>query len=96
MTSAQERAYHIAFGAHSRIPSCCVRFFIGEWEDINDWPEKPMNLYKRAVNASNAGYVQCPECLGSGNAIDIRDCRRECGKECARDFMSKAERGELT
>lgn len=73
----------IAFGKHSNIPNCCIDFFVEEWEFIHIRKD---DLYVRAVNSCAWGYVPCPECLGRGNKVHVRQCITECGKKCWKDF----------
>lgn len=74
---------HIAFGIHSRVPRCCIDFFVNEWEYMyrND------TAYVQAVNYANVHYVQCPKCLGTGRKANIRWCVNECGGDHLQDFV---------
>lgn len=84
---AQEK-YDTLYGLHSRIPVCCIRFFIDEWAHM--YKGRDRTAYGKALDASHAGYVQCPACLGSGHKVKIRICINECGRECREDFISAA------
>lgn len=77
-------AYHMAYGRHSLIPECCIRFFIEEWDarEMRRW-DTP---FVCATHASPALYVQCPPCLHAGRIARIRICVVECGRECYGDF----------
>jgi hypothetical protein len=78
------RERDIAYGRHSLIPECCIKFYVEEWE--TEW--KGHTPYGRAVDFSKwmGHYVPCPKCLGEGNLIRIRQCLGDCGRECWRDF----------
>jgi hypothetical protein len=87
---SKDDAYHRAFGKHSNIPDCCIDFWLTEWltvfqDDGSGWKHP----YARAVNSSKWGYVPCPECLGEGNRIKVKDCSIECGGEHRKDFKNK-------
>ena len=71
-----------AFGIHSRIPLCCIDFFINEWEYMymTDSP------YVRAVSYAAWSYVPCPKCLGTGRKAKIKFCINECGGNHWEDF----------
>ena len=81
----QER-YHTLYGRHSDLPECCILFFIHEWEGRDLWRDNEENPYVRAVRASKANYVQCPQCLAAGKIVRMRECVIECGRECYNDF----------
>ena len=85
---AVSREFHIAYGRHSGIPDCCIKFFVEEWNAKELWRDKTLYIV-RAINASPAHYVQCPECLGQSQIVGIRDCRIECGKECGDEFKRR-------
>lgn len=78
--------YHIAYGVHSRIPTCCIRFFIYHWERMIDEGSD----YARFIqNYVHWGYVPCPKCLAYGNKASVRQCRVECGQECNRVYQER-------
>lgn len=88
MTDREQKLFDIAFGLHSRIPSCCIRFYTDEWDRFQMWKNEE-SAYVRAVNAAFWQYVPCPDCLGKGKKIKLRVCIFECGKEHREDFMPK-------
>lgn len=88
MTSDQQREYHWAFGRHSRIPDCCINFFVEDWDMSEGWQNEG-NWYHQAVDAARFGYVPCPKCLGTGRRIKIKDCDVECGGDHRQDFVPK-------
>lgn len=71
-----------AFGIHSRIPTCCIDFFIDEWEFM--FTDK--NPYVRAVAHAAWSYIPCPKCLGTGRKANIKWCVNECGGDHYKDF----------
>jgi hypothetical protein len=73
------------FGLHSRIPTCCINFFVDEWDGRSMFRDIG-SAYHRALDSAKAGYVLCPACLGRGNKVQIRDCRIECGRDHQEDF----------
>lgn len=85
---------HIAYGRHSKIPECCIKFFVNGWdkEIIWGWEITP---YARAVKVCSFGYVPCPECLGTNNKKEIVDCERDCGRECRQDYQGPEEHMEV-
>lgn len=87
MTDQEQELFDIAYGLHSRIPACCIRFFVGEWRTM--WRDREGTPYSRALDASSARYVQCPECLGRGNVVQLLICNHECGGEHRQDFVPK-------
>lgn len=88
MNSINEVIYHRAFGKHSNIPSCCVEFFIFEWDRNEGWRNEG-NWYHQAISAASWGYVPCPQCLGKGRKVKIKLCVNECGGEHREDFLPK-------
>lgn len=76
----RERA--IAFGTHSKIPRCCIQFFIDEWDRERDLK----TVYHRLIGYSTYNYVPCPECFATGNKVKIVECEIECKRECWKDF----------
>lgn len=79
------RKRDIAFGKHSKIPNCCIIFYVYEWGPNfeSKWRE---TAYDKAINESNYNYVPCPKCFYAGIKVKIVDCMTECKRECWRDF----------
>jgi len=79
------RERDIAFGRHSLIPECCIRFYVNEWSPNfeNKWHG---TTYSKALDASPFNYVACPQCFYTDKMVKIRICEEECGHECWRDF----------
>lgn len=65
--TAQE---HIAFGLHSNIPRCCVKYFIGDWQ-TDFWKGNRHDPRK-------VGYVRCPECEKRDYWQQIHRCTVKC------------------
>lgn len=81
--------FDVRFGRHSRVPDCCIAFFISEWEYMyssRGHDEFMHSAYSRAIDAANAGYVLCPSCLGNGKRAKLRICVNECGGDHLADF----------
>ncbi len=76
------KARDIAYGLHSNIPMCCIKFYVDQW----DWRDDA--THARAINASVPAwqYVPCHECLRTNNHAHLRMCEAECGKQCWKDF----------
>ena len=75
----------IAYGRHSRIPECCIRFFVEEWEPYFESKWRG-TAYDEMLNKSDYNYVACPECFFTKSKANIRICIIECGRECYEDF----------
>jgi hypothetical protein len=79
------RERDIAYGRHSRIPECCIRFFVDVWAAREMWREDTELV--KAVHASRARYVQCPDCLKHQKLpVNILLCRIDCGGDHMEDF----------
>ena len=74
----------IAFGKHSKIPACCIQFFVDEWEQ--EYSRK--TWYYEAVQRSIFNYVPCPTCFAHGNRVAIVICEVDCGRECWREYAN--------
>lgn len=86
MTKSQQKAYDWAFGLHSNIPSCCIEFYVDNWDRIWNREDEP---YQQAVDAARFGYVPCPQCLGYNRRAKIVNCEFECGGDHRSDFVPK-------
>jgi hypothetical protein len=72
-----DRQYHIEFGIHSGIPSCCIEFFVDEWDAKRLWRQDDLPLV-REIHESGAQYVQCPKCLMNNCVVDLHFCDSNC------------------
>jgi hypothetical protein len=80
-TMSKER--DIAYGRHSRLPECCIQFFVGgQWER----EMKSRSLYYEAVQLSDYNYVPCVPCFATQTKVRMVDCLKDCGRECWKDF----------
>lgn len=87
MTEEQKRQADIAFGLHSDIPWCCVRFYVDEWSPREMWRNED-DPYVSAVAASSFNYVPCPECFAKRRRVKIKMCSLECDRDhLLRDFI---------
>ncbi len=62
-----DRQWHAALGRHSRIPECCIEYFLECWE------RKQRTRYDLGVY-----YVRCPRCVATDNLADLHHCTPEC------------------
>lgn len=76
---------HILYGLHSNIPSCCIAFYITDY-DREFGLKTP---YYKLISILGWGYVPCPECIVRNNRVKIKDCAVECGRNCALDFQGQ-------
>jgi len=76
------REYDIAYGRHSLIPECCIRYFVHAWE--REYENR--TPYWFAVFHSRFDYVPCSTCFAHDNKVNIRICKRDCGKQCRKEF----------
>jgi hypothetical protein len=67
--------FHIARGVHSRIPACCIAYWLAVHSRRNHG--RPTRVRKDRV-ASLPGYVRCPKCVRSGHKVQIHRCTRRC------------------
>lgn len=68
--------YHAAYGKHSNIPECCIKYFINGWDKDSEYAKV---IYDAL---SDVRYVPCPRCFASKSFIQVRNCITECGKDC--------------
>lgn len=62
-------------GTHSKIPFCCINFFLERWDPEN-W-----NMQKKHT-VRNVHYVPCEKCLTKKSFIKTKDCNVECLDKC--------------
>jgi hypothetical protein len=74
MTNAQ----HIAYGLHSDIPNCCIKFYVTKWN----------RLHRLGISARSrdpkADYVRCDDCLTHNRLVKIHFCHSGCN-----EFLNK-------
>ena len=82
----------IASGVHSKIPMCCIAFFVTEWVP---WviaygrnlphPHEADMLFRGLATLEHAKsgkppqYVPCPDCLREKRFVETHECTPECG-----------------
>lgn len=65
----RSEAFHISFGVHSNIPTCCIAFWINEF---CDWPISKRTPYVQQT--PSYGYIPCPACVMAGRNRQIHLC----------------------
>lgn len=85
-----EAKYHRAFGIHSRIPDCCIEFYVTEWHPFFETKWRG-TVYDDAVTESGFKYVPCPKCFYTDSRAEIRICAVECGRECYKDYAEETK-----
>ena len=91
MTRAQIE--HVQRGLHSRIPICCIAYFVTtyfpKWAAYRKGDIKAARYIRRHVRRNHAtakrlghkrppGYVPCPACVRAGNIIHVHMCTLRC------------------
>lgn len=77
------RERDMAFGRHSRLPECCIQFFVdGRWDVERDRG----SAYREAVHLSDYDYVPCPPCFATNTKVKMLDCAEYCGMPCYKIF----------
>lgn len=74
---------HIMYGLHSGIPSCCITFYVTDY-DREFGLKTP---YYTLITLLGWGYVPCPHCVVNNAPVKIKDCMKECGRNCALDYQ---------
>lgn len=67
--------YHISYGLHSGIPSCCIFYWLTEFDVYHN--ESLRRKYK-----VNCGYIPCIECIKSQKTNEIVLCARHKKRCC--------------
>lgn len=76
ISASPDAQYHVELGRHSNIPECCIRYFIGDWE--NEWPRK--STYSKMLDRRPYGYVPCPDCFMRDKKVKLHMCDDSCKK----------------
>jgi hypothetical protein len=84
VVAKMSRQRDIAYGLHSRIPQCCINFYVDIWAPRELWRED--RLLARRILGDPVEYVRCPSCLRHNQQANVRWCEAECGRECWREF----------
>jgi len=82
----------IAKGVHSKIPTCCIAFFVIEWvpwaiaygqgtphPHLEDMQLQGYATLEHAKSNKLPQYVPCPDCLREKRFVEIHECTPECG-----------------
>jgi hypothetical protein len=77
-------SYLRGFGRHSRIPECCIDFFITTWLDV---PDEERADYVNALDAGGYEYIPCPTCLDAGVKVAMHHCDMDI--ECCRQWWPR-------
>jgi hypothetical protein len=57
MANSLMRLYHILYGKHSKIPTCCVSFFVNCWDDVH-WNQENFKAYSELHEQQLPKYYQ--------------------------------------
>ena len=71
------KKHNLLFGRHSNFPDCCIQYFTDFWEPNIYAGTLPLKTYERVLGCA-WGYIPCPECLESGNRVQVHRCTEEC------------------
>lgn len=81
-----EDKYHIILGLHSKIPKCCIRF----WLSYSSWMKEQRATYRKELDtvqgSVDRNHVPCPECVDK--RVFVRDLHW-CTKEECSPFIRK-------
>ncbi len=83
---------HIERGIHSRIPACCIAFFVATWV----WPSARATArwraYWRGISKRTGGlkYIPCPDCRDVGHVVKIHWCTKRCAGQIGACLPVKA------
>jgi hypothetical protein len=97
-------ADEVAQGTHSKIPPCCIAFFVVEWAPWvlaygRNMPHPHEAELLRAgfhsIEHAKSGkppqYVPCPDCLRDKRFVEIHSCTTACASERGGSYFGKAE-----
>lgn len=65
-------------GVHSRIPLCCIKFFIDFWVKCGDISAEYWTWHHNTYLTEKVGYVRCPLCMIAGKKSPIHSCSESC------------------
>lgn len=77
------RMRDIRYGLHSRIPVCCILWFVTLWPLL--FKTEAAGTYWRWMEEMRGGgmeYIPCPFCILMGRVKEIKSCTRE-GCKCS-------------
>lgn len=67
-------------GRHSKIPECCIYWFLFRLRLPSWWKEFSIRYFGKKLPIEK-GYVRCPLCLIKGRRVSIHLCSAECHGE---------------
>lgn len=77
-------------GAHSKIPACCIQWFITSWIKIVGKEAEDYRNFLKTLEPygykSGCGYIPCPVCVKEKTFVEIHHCDKndpECQKYSA-------------
>lgn len=76
--------YWTAMGVHSKIPVCCISFWVTTWINMTREERNPYFgelLQKIKEIKRDIEYIPCPLCFSENNFINIHKCKRS-SKSC--------------
>lgn len=99
-TAAEE----VAAGTHSKIPPCCIAFFVVDWAPWQlaygrstphpyetELSRAGFHSLEHAKSGKPPQYVPCPDCLRDKRFVEIHACTKECAAERGGSYFGKAE-----
>jgi hypothetical protein len=84
VTEAEAR-WHMVCGLHSRIPACCILYFLTAWQEKSE--AMRARRMRRLVGFGpacgrppprNKQYVPCPACVRAKRFVRVHLCTRRC------------------
>ena len=66
--------HHITCGKHTKIPKCCIEWFVGPWTVISNIPYLREAYWEENDKLANVNYVRCPTCIENRNVVKIKKC----------------------
>lgn len=71
--------YAVEMGIHSKIPTCCILFFVTAYGPANDAAgRRPCAYFFMLHKKKSFGYIPCPKCFEINNRIKIHKCTMRC------------------
>lgn len=86
----------ITYGVHSKIPLCCIVYYVTKWFPGEYFlSPKARRYWRRVVGAApNLEYVPCPNCLRQRKFVRMHFChRRNKGCREVTEAMKKLTKG---
>jgi len=96
----RDASSEISSGIHSKIPTCCIAFFVTEWapwvmaygRNTPHPHEADMQFHgyatlEHAKSGKPPQYVPCPDCLRNKRFVETHDCTPECAGVAGGTFV---------